>query len=177
MGCNREDWESRKIFCSGIVVREPITPPSNFRSSESFNSWLVNHGVVGLSGVDTRALTQNVREKGPRMALIYFAKLGEVVTVQELFDEIRDEPVDVGMALAAEVSMEESYIWEEGTYRLAPSHHPPHHPKSHLNGHGDAESKKKYHVVVIDYGVKKNILRCLVETGFKVTVVPALHPC
>ena len=71
-GCNREDDESRDVFCQGIVMRGPIITSSNFRTSLSFEQWLIEREVTGIEGVDTRALTRNIRDKGPRGALIYY---------------------------------------------------------------------------------------------------------
>ena len=163
VGCNTEDLESPHVFCKGLVLREPITAPSNFRSSESFEDWLITHQVIGISGIDTRALTRNVKEKGPRSAMIYFGEPGEVISVDELVREVKDEPTLLGMELASKVSTGKSYRWEEGIYT-------PGQTSYVVNPHG------AYNVVVIDYGVKKNILRCLVQNGFKVTVVSAQTP-
>ncbi len=195
VGCNDWDQESRQAFCKGVILREPITVPSNFRASESFTSWLEGQAIVGICGVDTRAITCNVRRKGARSAMIYFASPGEVVSVVNLCEEVKGESTLLGKDLAAKVSMEEPYSWKEGAYRWSRDR-----PKSYESSHsgeslknyksssysgeplknyksshsGEFNPSGEYHVVVIDYGVKTNILRCLVESGFWVTVVPAL---
>lgn len=161
VGANREDLESQQIYCKGLVLREPVTRPSNCRSSGHFEDWLVENQVVGLSGVDTRALTRNVRETGPREALIYFGEQGEVIVIDELVEKAKGESSLLGADLAAQVSVGEPYHWDEGAYTMGQKAYP-------VRPHG------VYHVVVIDYGVKRNILRRLVDSGFKVTVVPAL---
>ena len=102
---NADDLESRQIFCKGLVVREPITSSSNFRSSGSFKDWLVANRVVGICGVDTRSVTRNVRNKGPRQALIYSGELGELIDIDKLIQKIDDRPHYLGMDLAAQVSV------------------------------------------------------------------------
>ena len=154
-GCNTEDEESDAVFCRGLVLREPITRSSSFRSSISFDKWLEERQVTGLSGVDTRALTCNIRNKGPRSALIYYANPGEFISVDNLIEEVKDYPTLLGQDIASKVSTNSPYSWEEGQKRHS------------------IRSQGTYHVVAIDFGIKRNILRCLVENDFRVTVVPA----
>ena len=147
VGCNEKDMESEKIYCRGMVVRESLTAPSNFRSTISLEDWLVEHGVTALSGVDTRALARSIRHKGARSALIYYAKEGEVVFIDQLVDRVRDEPILLGVELASTVSTEAPY--------------------------SVGQKRRRKRVVALDYGVKRNILNLLVNSGFDVVVVPA----
>ena len=147
VGCNAVDEESRAIFCKGLVSRAPITAPSNFRASQSFEQWLVEKGIVGICGVDTRALTRNIRDQGPRSALIYYGQQGEEIFIDNLLEQVRDFPTLLGQELAAQVTIKDAYS---------------------LNPQG------KYHIVVIDFGTKKSILHYLVKNNFKITVLPAL---
>ena len=149
VGQNVDDLESRKIFCKGLVLREPITLPSNYRSQGDFETWLRDNHITGLSEVDTRALARNIREKGPRSALIYYGQRGELISIDALLEEVKVHPTLLGQDLASQVSTDSSYTC----------------------GKGQGESG--LHVVVMDFGIKTNILRCLVEHGIEVTVVPA----
>ena len=159
-GCNTEDEESHAVFCQGLVVNEPITPPSNFRSTIPFDKWLEERQVTGLSGVDTRSLTCNIRNKGPRSALLYYATPGELVSLDTLIEEVKDYPTLLGQEIASKVSTDSPYCWEEGVWKEGQKSYSV-HPQG------------TYHVVAIDFGIKRNILRCLVENDFKVTVIPA----
>lgn len=147
VGCNREDMESEKVYCQGVVMREPVTIASNFRSTTSLEDWLVHHQVTAISGVDTRALARSIRNKGARSGLIYYASKGEAVFVDHLFHRVKDEPTLLGVELASRVSTKEPYLVSR------------------------KQGKKR--VIAIDYGIKRNILNLLVDSGFDVIVVPA----
>ena len=159
VGCNRDDFESQKAFCKGIVLREYPTRDSNFRSEGSFESWLTEREVIGLTGVDTRALTKNIRKKGVGNVMLHFADKGEILSAKNLIQELRDYPTLLGQDLTLAISTSDSYRWNEGFVNIG-------------NGVKKFNSEGKYHVVVLDYGTKYNILRCLVESDFAVTVVP-----
>ena len=171
VGHNPQDLESRQIFCKGLIVREPITSPSNFRALGSFQDWLIENQVVGISEVDTRALTRNVRNKGPRQALIYSGQVGDVLDVDELIEKIEVKPDYLGMDLVAQVSVGDPYTWDDGIYNLG---FEPRGSQVTPCNESSRMPRQIYHVIVIDYGVKKNILRCLTQSGFRITIVPSL---
>ncbi len=157
VGCNNDDIEARNISVSGLVVREDITEPSNFRSQKSLNEWLVESNIAGICGVDTRALTRHIRKHGAQNAMIFKIQESEFDTqLADARDELRGFPNMEGMELAKTVSTTKPYEWTQGLWR------------------SKAKAKNEaYHVVAIDYGVKQNILRSLAERGVKVTTVTA----
>ena len=159
VGCNTWDVESRKIFCNGLILRQPITQPSNHRSQISLTQWLRDSRVVGLSGIDTRYLTRKTRSQGPQNVLIYHGQKGDKISIKSLLQSIQRHPPLKGMELASKVSIDHAYKWKDGTYNMSDSK-----PGS--------RSSQKYHIVVIDYGTKQSILRHLIQNHFKVTVVP-----
>ena len=145
-GCNPEDEESRGLFLSGLVVRR-VNPPSNFRATESLEAYLTRHGKPGICGVDTRALTLHLRDHGTQRAYLHVS--GEPLAEAEAVARARAwEGLD-GQDYAARVSAPEPYAWNDAG---------------------------RFHVVVYDFGVKRNILRCLAAAGCRVTVVPARTP-
>ncbi len=144
-GVNDEDVESRAPFVEGFVVKELSRVTSNHRSQSTLGAYLVTHGIVGIQGVDTRALTKHLRTHG--------AKKGALSTVTDdpklLLQKVKRSPDLVGVDLVKEVTSQKSYEW------------------------GGRASPARYHVVAIDYGIKQNILRQLTEAGCRVTVLPA----
>lgn len=160
VGCNEEDMEAQKIFCRGLVIRQDINAGSNFRQQKHLNSWLIEQNLTGICHVDTRALTRNIRTHGARNAIIHYAEIGEKIEIAHLIEQIKDLPTLHGMELAAEVATDTTYGWNEKTFQLGQKEYA-------------TLGKGSYHVVAIDYGAKKNILRCLTDVGFDVTVVSA----
>ena len=160
VGTTACDNESNKIACKGLVIREEITPASNFRSQQSFHEWLEENNVVGISGVDTRRLTRSIRTKGPRHAVILSLNKEDSISLKELHASVDSKPGLLGRELTGEVTTSSTYEFNEHSFSL-----------------GQQEYKKQtngiYHVVAIDYGVKRSILRCLVDVGCRVTVVPS----
>jgi carbamoyl-phosphate synthase small subunit len=155
-GCNPEDEESRGIFMSGFVVRDHVDFPSNWRSRESLNDYLARHRVPGLSGIDTRALVRRLRTAGAMNGIIAQGPF-ELAALRARAAAL---PSMAGLNLVDGVTCTEPYEWREGTeWALdAPA------------------SGKRYRAVAYDYGIKRNILRQLVNAGFDVTVVPAATP-
>lgn len=148
---------------AGFVVRDASTATSSWRAEEPLEHYLDRHGVVGIREVDTRKLTMHLRLHG--------AQNGAIGTqpVADLLRRAREAPSMAGLDLVARVSPAEPYTWTEGRGEWAPA-------PAHLRGEGpDARSDGK-HVCVLDCGVKRSILRCLVDTGFRVTAVPARTP-
>ncbi|HKU39741.1 MAG TPA: glutamine-hydrolyzing carbamoyl-phosphate synthase small subunit [Polyangiales bacterium] len=150
-GVNTEDTEATRPHVAGFVVHELARLHSNWRAQLSLDDYLKQNGIVAIAGVDTRALTRHLRDHGAQAAAI------GCEDVATLHDRAKAAPSMIGRDLTAEVTTERSYEWSTSTGEWA------------LSGPRDA----KLHVVAIDYGVKQNILRCLVESGCRVTVVPA----
>lgn len=163
VGCNSDDEEAAKVFASGLVVRGDITEDSNFRSEKNLNSWLIKKGLTGICSVDTRALTCHIRNNGAKNAIIAFVPEGREIDTAKLIAEIKNLPDLDGAELCSKVSTNKSYKWKSKTISLAI---PLAQTEKEKFDHG-------YSVVVMDYGVKENILNCLVDHGFQITVLPA----
>ncbi|GAA4037724.1 glutamine-hydrolyzing carbamoyl-phosphate synthase small subunit [Parerythrobacter jejuensis] len=159
VGANAEDIEGQVESAVGCVVREEVTPHSNFRSQQQFTDWMEAHGKIGLSGIDTRALTRFIRLSGAPNAVIAHAPDGNF-DLPELLARAQDWAGLEGMDLAQRVTREAQQDWEGGAWTLE-------------KGYGRAPRDAQPHVVAIDYGAKDNIFRNLVKAGARVTVVPA----
>ncbi|GGE77540.1 glutamine-hydrolyzing carbamoyl-phosphate synthase small subunit [Sphingomonas prati] len=160
VGANMEDVEAINPHALGCIVREDVTDPSNFRSTQRFDAWLRGQGRIGLSGIDTRALTRAIRIHGAPNAVIAHAADG-VFDLDALRAQAQAWPGLEGMDLARDVSSTQSYRWDDGLWTLGQGY------ATH------AANPDGPHVVAIDYGLKRNILRNLVAAGARVTVVPA----
>jgi len=162
-GANPEDDESERPWLSGFVVKELFERPSSWRARESLPAFLERHGVPVLVGVDTRALVRRIRDGGFQNAVL--STDPEHQDEEELVARARSAPVLDGRDLVQEVTCKAPYRWSEGAWSGIPGQlpHPP-RPQPPLR------------VVAYDLGVKRNILRMLVEQGFEVTVVPARTP-
>jgi carbamoyl-phosphate synthase small subunit len=162
VGANEEDIETSNLAAAsgvrGCIIRAAITEPSNYRATRHFDQWLKSRGIIALSGIDTRALTTLIRKKGMPNAVIAHDSQGRF-ELQKLKAEAKEWPGLVGMDLAKEVSVTQRYDWDELTWVWG-------------KGYG-RQLSPKHHVVAIDYGLKRNILRCLASAGCKVTVMPA----
>jgi carbamoyl-phosphate synthase small subunit len=154
-GTNALDWESRKVFCSGFIVKENCSVPSNWRSEKSFSDYLRENNVVGLEGIDTRKLVRHIRNEGAMRGIISSSELN----VGVLKKKLDKYPGLVGRDIVKQVTLGQSYKWDKGVVDVL----------------ADKELKpaKKYKVVALDYGIKQNILRLLVSHGCKVQVMPA----
>ncbi|WP_421181922.1 glutamine-hydrolyzing carbamoyl-phosphate synthase small subunit [Aeromonas enteropelogenes] len=169
-GTNSEDEESSQVHAQGLIIRDLPILASNFRNQQSLSDYLKSHNIVGIADIDTRKLTRILREKGAQAGCIYAGK--EVAGKQGIeasaeayaLEQARAFPGLKGMDLAKEVTVSESYRWTEGSWQLGKGHVTP------------AEGDFKYHVVAYDFGVKRNILRMLVDRGCRLTVVPAKTP-
>lgn len=158
VGGNLEDIESTVPAARGLVLRAAISNPSNWRATGGLDAWLKGRNLVGISGLDTRALTRRIRDGGAPNAVLAHAQDGKF-DLDALIARARAWPGLAGMDLAKEVSCRQTYAWTETRWRP---------------GRGYGELKEpSLHVVAIDYGVKRNILRCLASAGCRVTVVPA----
>ena len=158
VGSNEEDLETITPAARGCILRCDITEPSNWRASRHLDAWLVNHGLPGIAGVDTRALTQIVRKSGAPNGIIAHNPDGQF-DLETLRQHAATWPGLEGMDLAREVSCSQSYTWDQTAWSLEGSF-------GRFKGCGP-------HVVAIDFGAKHNILRCLASAGCRVTVVPA----
>ena len=160
VGANPEDIEAINPHALGCIVREDVTAPSNFRSTQRFDAWLRNNGRIGLAGVDTRALTRAIRIGGAPNGVIAHSASGEF-DVEALIAKARAWPGLEGMDLAKQVSSTQSYQWDDGLWTLG---------EGYATHSANPEGP---HVVAIDFGLKRNILRNLIAAGARVTVVPA----
>lgn len=167
VGANAEDLETINTAARGLIVREDITNPSNWRANAHFNDWLISHNLVGICDIDTRALTRAIRDHGAPNGVIAHHAKGEF-DLDALLHQARTWPGLNGMDLAKEVSCTQTYHWSEGLWQMSPPHE-----KSSSREREGLRRGNPFKVVAIDYGAKRNILRCLVSAGCDVTVVPA----
>jgi carbamoyl-phosphate synthase small subunit len=162
VGANEEDIETVSLAATpgarGVILHTAITTPSNYRARRHLDPWLKARGIIGLAGIDTRALTSLIRHKGMPNAVIAHAADGRF-DVDALKAEARAWPGLVGMDLVPMVTCGQRFTWDETPWRWNIGY-----------GHQDTPAFK---VVAVDYGIKRNILRLLAGTGCKVTVVPA----
>ncbi|HWL10863.1 MAG TPA: glutamine-hydrolyzing carbamoyl-phosphate synthase small subunit [Planctomicrobium sp.] len=161
-GINPVDVESDKLALRGFVVRELCREPSNFRSVQSLDDYLREHNIIGIEGIDTRALVKRIRTQGAMTGVLSTVDLDDA----SLVEKARSSPVLVGQDLVCQVMPKESHPWEEGLNEYVLDPITPH--VSRRSSNGDTEP----HVVAIDYGMKWNIPRHLQEMGCKVTIVP-----
>jgi carbamoyl-phosphate synthase small subunit len=154
-GVNAEDTESSKPHVEGFIVRELSRVPSNFRSNGSLDDYLAKNNIIGLEGIDTRALVRRLRVRGTMTGVLSSTTLDDA----ELVHKARSSPNIIGRDLVREVVPERAFTWEEGFI-------------SQFASQGLPARPAKHHVVALDFGMKWNILRCLVQVGCKVTVVP-----
>jgi carbamoyl-phosphate synthase small subunit len=162
IGTNTEDTETSNLAARsgvrGAVLRAAITDPSNYRTSQHFDQWLKARGIVAIAGIDTRALTARIREKGMPNGVIAHEPSGRF-DLDKLKAEAKAWSGLLGLDLVPEVTSGQSYSWDETRWVWGKGYGRQEHPE--------------FHVVAIDYGLKRNILRCLASAGCKVTVVPA----
>jgi len=158
VGTNDEDIETITPSARGCVLRADITEPANWRAVRRYDDWLKSHNLVGIAGVDTRRLTRRIRDLGAPHATICHAPDGkfDIAAMQQVASSW---PGLGGMDLAKSVSCRQSYTWDETAWALG-------------EGYG-RQTDPKFHVVAVDFGAKRNILRDLAHLGCKVTVVPA----
>lgn len=154
-GTNNEDQESKQVWAAGLIIRDLPLLHSNFRAGESLHDYLVRNQTVAIANIDTRRLTNLLREKGSQGGAILTGENATIEKAQELIAEFGSM---VGKDLAKEVSCTETYEWIEGEWAL---------------GEGFRQPETPYHVVAYDFGVKTNILRMLAQRGCRLTVVPA----
>ncbi|MDR2220308.1 MAG: glutamine-hydrolyzing carbamoyl-phosphate synthase small subunit, partial [Methylobacillus sp.] len=154
-GVNAEDVESNKTHVAGLVIRDLPLIPSNWRSEEALDDYLRRNNIVAIAEIDTRKLTRILREQGAQAGCIMAGEVDEARALQ-MAQEFAGL---AGMDLAKEVTTAKPYEWSEGEWTLGKGYAPLENPR--------------FHVVAYDFGVKRNILRMLVQRGCKLTVVPA----
>ncbi len=163
VGTNDEDIETANAAArsgvTGCVLKTDVTDPANWRAARRFDEWLKARGIVGIAGVDTRALTSRIREKGMPNGIVVNAPDG-VFDVAALKEEAAALPKMAGQDLVPGVTSGQSFSWDETTWHLG-------------RGYGHRSGAPRFRVVAIDYGVKRNILRLLADQGCEVTVLPA----
>ena len=158
-GTNPEDYESDRVYAAGLVIRDLPPRASNYRTTESLPEFLRREGVVAISDLDTRRLTRLIREKGALAGCILAGSDNGASAVEKA----RSFPGLKGMDLARVVTTRETYEWQDGTWR-------------HAQEPRETDLHAVYRVVAWDFGIKRNILRLLVDAGCAVTVVPAMTP-
>ncbi|WP_159565347.1 glutamine-hydrolyzing carbamoyl-phosphate synthase small subunit [Budvicia diplopodorum] len=159
VGTNSSDEESSSVHAQGLIIRDLPLVASNYRNQEGLSEYLKRHNIVAIADIDTRKLTRILREKGAQNGCII---VGDTADAQLALDKAKSFPGLKGMDLAKEVTTRESYRWTQGSWTL----------EDDLPAAKD-DSELPYHVVAYDYGVKRNILRMLVDRGCRLTVVPA----
>jgi carbamoyl-phosphate synthase small subunit len=182
VGANEEDVEAGEAHALGCIVREAVTSPSNFRSTQDFPSWMAATGRIGVSGVDTRALTHLVRREGPPSVAFAHNAKGKF-DLAALRRMAAEWPGLEGMDLAKEVSRRQLEAWSGGKWRLGQGYEEGVSTSLDTNGRGGELTQTPFvpsgvegrtpHVVAIDYGSKHNIFRNLVAAGARVTILPA----
>ena len=175
VGVNLEDVESRRPFVKGFIVKDYTAVPSNWRATEPLHDYMKQHGIVGIQGIDTRALVRRLRDYGAQEGIISTVTL----KVEEAVAKARASPGLLGRDLVRNVTCAEPYDWEQGLWQLGKGYGQRRRAKSALpteNFSGDALQAPRFQIVAYDYGIKYNILRHLAQSGCRVTVVPATTP-
>ena len=158
VGVNQEDWESKKIYSSGLVIRDLPVATSNWRCEQSLQHYLQENKVIAIANIDTRSLTRRLREKGSLNGVLATGN----VNTEELLNKAKQFPGLKGLDLAKEVTCSSAYTWNDGVWNIKSGYQQP----SKSNG-------DDFKVVALDYGVKHNILRILSQLGCDVKVLPA----
>jgi len=154
-GTNKADCESQKVFARGFIVREYCPYPSNWRNKQSLSDYLKANNIIGLEGIDTRALVKHIRTEGAMRGIISSMN----ASTKSLKKKLQDYPGLVGRDIVKDVSTKKAYQWHEAVTDISDSQH--------------AAPRTKYEVVAFDFGIKHNILRLLRSRGCQVRVVPA----
>lgn len=154
-GTNQSDWESKKVFASGFIVKENCKIPSNWRSRLSLSEYLKKNNVIGLEGIDTRKLVRHIRTEGAMKGNISSTDLN----INKLKEKLQRYPGLVGRDIVKDVTVKKPYFWNKPVIDISNSKDPP--------------TEKKYKVIAFDFGIKHNILRLLRTHGCDVQAVPA----
>ncbi|MGZ8467605.1 MAG: glutamine-hydrolyzing carbamoyl-phosphate synthase small subunit [Candidatus Binatia bacterium] len=172
VGVNPEDVESRRPFLRGFIVKDYSAEPSNWRASQPLHEYMQAHGIVGIYGIDTRALVRHLRDHGAQDGIISTG----AASAEELVAKAKASPGLVGQDLVKNVTCREPYDWNEGLWRLVGGYKRRDGSSAAKRSRKGSFTAPKYFVVAYDYGIKYNILRNLAESGCQVRVVPASMP-
>lgn len=164
-GINPEDMEAERPFLKGFIIKELSGIPSNWRCRGTLDEFLKENGIIGIQGIDTRALTRHIREAGAQQAVLSTG----ATDADELVKRARQAPSLEGQDLVREVSCKEPYDWQEGEWEIV-------NGETRLKGRNESAALKSRFVVAYDFGIKRNILRNLTQAGCRVRVVPAATP-
>ncbi len=159
VGTNPQDYESDRPYLSGFIVKEYRERPSNFRSTETLDSFMIRHRLIGMQGIDTRMLVRRIRIKGAMMGIM--SSFDE--TEDELKGQLAKQPSLIGRDIVTEITTKQPYDFKESLWSLG-------------DGYTEAYRQEYPLVAVYDFGVKKNILRSLVSAGLRVRVFPCTTP-
>ena len=157
VGCNNEDNESPKT-ANGLILSEDITLDSNFRSEINFNNWLISNKLSGICGIDTRNITKLIRENGYLNAIIYYADQNEEFDIANLIQQAKQVPTLKDCDLASKISTNEPYIYNDYSYKFGRKH---------------GKQINDTNIIVLDFGIKDNILNSLLAKNFKLHVLPS----
>ena len=171
VGVNPEDVESRQPFVAGFIVKEYWERPSNWRAQQSLAQYLCEHRIVGIQGIDTRALVRHLRDHGAQPGVISTIELD----AKRLVQKAQTVPSMVGRDLVKEVTCTQTYDWHQGRWELGRGYRES-GQRSAVSGQQSRTPTPNFFVVAYDYGIKFNILRNLVDAGCWVRVVPAQTP-
>jgi carbamoyl-phosphate synthase small subunit len=158
VGINDQDFETDTPAALGLIVRQPVTNPASWRATGDLDSWLKKHNLPGISGIDTRALTRHIRDRGAPRGVLCHAPEG-AIDFEALLEKAAGWPGLKNMDLANEVTCDTAYDWRQGSWQMEQSTH--------------RKTAAKYKVIAVDFGCKHNILRCLEDSGCAVHVVPS----
>ena len=158
VGTNEEDIETLKPAVKGCILGADITDPANWRAAKNLDTWLADHGIAAVTGVDTRRLTRHIRDKGFANGVIIFPSAG-TIDLPTAVKHAQAWPNLEGLDLAKEVTCKDSYLWTESAWAIGEGY--------------STLTEPRHHVVAMDFGAKRNILRSLAALGCKVTVAPA----
>jgi len=172
VGVNREDVESRRPFMRGFIVKDYTAAPSNWRASEPLHEYMRANGIVGIYGIDTRALVRHLRDHGAQEGVISTG----AASVEELIAKARTAPGLIGQDLVKNVTCPQAYDWNEGMWQLVGGYKRRDGSSTAKRSRKGSFAAPKYFVVAYDFGIKYNILRNLAESGCQVRVVPASTP-
>lgn len=158
-GTTPEDLESSRIWAKGLVIRDLSPIASNFRSTQSLSDYLKSENILGIADIDTRRLTNRLRDTGAQNGCIITYAVGDDAPIEAARKAAQGFPGLAGMDLAKVATCEKAYSWTMGSWHLGAGHQP--------------QGETKFHIVAYDFGAKLNILRMLADRGCKITVVPA----
>ncbi|HET7008976.1 MAG TPA: glutamine-hydrolyzing carbamoyl-phosphate synthase small subunit [Candidatus Binatia bacterium] len=172
VGVNLEDVESRRPFVRGFIVKDYTAQPSNWRASQPLHEYMRTNGIVGIYGIDTRALVRHLRDHGAQTGVISTA----AGSVDELIAKAQAAPGLIGQDLVKNVTCPEAYDWNEGMWELVGGYKERDGSSTAKRSRKGSFTAPKFFVVAYDFGIKYNILRNLAESGCQVRVVPASTP-